>query len=93
MFFLFQEMQEMPLFRISQRGNKGWGRVARTKEKEQRSTIFERTYFLNGLFMSFLGTLEIEKKIFAKIGENIQKLRECSKEIFFTCSVASLIVG
>ena len=56
--------------------------MARTKKKknkkknEQRSTNFERTYFLNGLFMSFLGTLEIEKIFFAKIRENIQMLRE-----------------
>ena len=56
----------------------GWLELKKKKQKknEQRSTNFERTYFLNGLFMSFLGTLEIEKIFFAKIRENIQMLRE-----------------
>ena len=55
---------------INQRGNKGWGRVARTKKNEQRSAIFEGTFFLNGLLMSFLGTMETQKRSFGKLKEN-----------------------
>ena len=56
----------------------GWLERKKKKQKknEQKSTNFERTYFLNGLFMSFFGTFEIEKNFFAKIRETIQMLRE-----------------